>query len=219
MTMMTLYGAPPSPFVRKAMLTLAYKQLPYEVKLTFPGSDDPEFRAASHLGKIPALRTDDGAAFSDSSVIAAYLERVDQTHPLYPADNNDFARALWLEEYADTKMMEATAGLYFQLVLGPRFFKHQTDPQRVDELKTKLIPAALDYIESQMSEQGWLVNNTFSIADITVGTNLVNLQQADFHIEPQRWPKLVAYNDQFMAEQNVKKQIAMEIEAMRKHAS
>ena len=211
--MAILYGVPPSPYVRKAMLVLAYKEVPFEFKVTFPGSDDPEFRDASPLGKVPAFRTDDGVGFSDSSVITAYLERIDNTHPLYPADDSQFARALWFEEYADTKMMEAAAGLYFQRILGPKFFNQQTDPERVKQLENELIPTALDYIESQMTD-GWLVNDQLSIADITVGANLISLLHADFQIDAEKWPKLAAYNSRFMAEEKVKQQIATELQVI-----
>lgn len=215
--MAILYGVPPSPFVRKAMLVMAYKDVPFEFKVTFPGSDDPEFREASPLGKVPAFRTDDGFGFSDSSVITAYLERAYSQNPVYPADNNDFAKALWLEEFADTKMMDATAALYFQRVLGPKFFNHETDEARVKELEETLIPKQLDYVESQLQE-GWLVNDSFSIADISVGVNLMNLFHADFAIDPERWPKLASYNNRFMSEQQVKGQLAVEQQAINKNS-
>lgn len=212
--MAILYGAPPSPYVRKAMLVLAYKDVPFEFKVALPGSDDEEFRDASPLGKVPAFRTDDGFGFADSSVITAYLEKVHTDKPLYPQAPNDFARALWFEEYGDTKLMEVTAALYFQRIVGPAFFNHTTDEERVKQLIDELIPPALDYVESQMSD-GWLVNDSFSIADISVMSNLLNLHRADFMIDETRWPKIAAYNSRMMKEPQVQRQLAAELEAMK----
>jgi glutathione S-transferase len=77
-----------------------------------PGNPDPEDRKMSPLGKIPALRDGD-RAFSDSSVICQYLERLHPEPAMYPKDPYEFARALWFEEYADTALIE---------VFGPKIF-------------------------------------------------------------------------------------------------
>lgn len=84
--MATLYGVPVSPYVRKAMLAHEYKGVSYELKMTAPGGDDPEFVAASPFKKIPAYKTDAGVCFADSSVIVAYLEKVSSNNSLYPVD-------------------------------------------------------------------------------------------------------------------------------------
>jgi len=47
-------------------------------------------------------------------VICAYLERSRPETPLYPAEPRDFARALWFEEWADTKLAETTGAVFFQ---------------------------------------------------------------------------------------------------------
>lgn len=207
--MAIIYGVPVSPFVRKVMLAHAAKGFTYELKPTPPGSDNPEFQEASPFGKIPGYRTDDGFGFSDSSVIVAYIERLACDTKLYPQDNNAFAKALWLEEYADTKLMEATAGLYFQNVIGPNFFEHQTDEQRVAALVDELIPAQLDYVESQVSGD-WLVEDQLSIADIAIGSSLINLTHTEFDIDATRWPKTQAYFERLMTLPYFQQQLATE---------
>jgi glutathione S-transferase len=208
--MAIIYGVAPSPFVRKVMLAHAYKNVNYDFKHTLPTSDDEEFRQASPLGKVPAYRTDDGIGFADSSVIIAYLERLSAENTLYPADNNNYALALWLEEYADTKMMDVTGALYFQRIIGPKFFGHSVDVERVAELTEKLIPEVLDFIETKITAQSWLIANELSVADLSVGTNLVNLLHADFAIDASRWPNLSTYNQHFLALDIVKTQLATE---------
>ena len=46
----------------------------------------PDFAAATPVGRIPALVTDDGIQLTDSSVICDYLEHKFPTPPLYPSD-------------------------------------------------------------------------------------------------------------------------------------
>ena len=51
-----LFGNPVSVFVRKARLVLLQMGIDHELRMLAPHSDDAEFRAASPLGKIPALK-------------------------------------------------------------------------------------------------------------------------------------------------------------------
>ena len=209
--MATIYGVPPSPYVRKTLLAHAVKGISVELKLTMPGSDEPEFRAASPFGKIPAYRLDDTTAFSDSSVIIAYLERTNSTNSLYPEDAADYAIALALEEYSDTKFSEVVSALYYQRIIGPMFFQHDTDQARVDDLLTNLIPAQLDYLEKTLGENSYFVGNSFSIADLSIGSHMLSLYHTKFDIDTIRWPAVAAFNDAFLARTEVKEQLAQEL--------
>lgn len=208
--MSILYGVSPSPFVRKVMLAHAHKNIPYEMKITLPGSDEVEFRQASPMGKIPGYKTDDGAAFADSSVIIAYLERISSHNALYPEKASDYAQALWLEEWGDSELMSATNALYFQRVVGPAFFNHETDVKRVQEILTELLPKVFDLLESRIIEKSWLIGEQLSIADITVGSCLVSLLHANYQLDQSRWPKLDSYNKRFLALPIVETQITSE---------
>ncbi|WP_199609504.1 glutathione S-transferase family protein [Flocculibacter collagenilyticus] len=219
--MAIIYGVEASPYVRKTLLAHQYKEAEYELKMTVPHTDDADFKAASPFGKIPGYKTDDGFAFSDSSVIIAYLEKTNQHKPLYPSDVNDYAFALWLEEFGDTKMMEATAGLYYQRIIGPMFFEHKTDPERVAELTDELIPAVLDYVEQLLekkpADQTWIVGNDLSVGELAIATNLFNLQHADFNLDENKWPLVVKFKKQLFELEFVAKQLQVEV-AMFKEA-
>ncbi len=208
--MSILYGVSPSPFVRKAMLAHAHKNVPYELKVTMPNSEDEEFRQASPTGKVPAYKTDDGVGFADSSVIVAYLERISTNHSLYPEKASDYAQALWLEEWGDSELMAATGALYFQRVIGPIFIKQETDLSRVDEILTELLPKVFNLLESRLSDENWLIGDNLSIADITIGSCLISLLHADYQVEQSRWPKLYSYNERFLALPIAQAQIANE---------
>ena len=100
-----LHGAPLSPFVRKARVALAEKGVDYELDPLVPFGVADEYKKLSPLKKIPCWEEGD-FALPDSSAIVAYLERIQPEPSLYPQDPKQFARALWYEEYADTKLAE-----------------------------------------------------------------------------------------------------------------
>src|SRR5512139_169649 len=131
----TVHGHPLSPFVRKVLLALDVKGIEYENIVVFPGDSSPAFRAVSPLGKIPVLQDGDFTV-ADSSVICRYLERVFPQTPIYPADPKLEARALWIEEYADTTLTENCAGLFQQRFLFPRLRNQPTDQAIVDNILT-----------------------------------------------------------------------------------
>jgi glutathione S-transferase len=188
-----LYGASASPFVRKVRVVLAEKKIPHEREDLIPINVSPEYRKLSPLGKIPAWQDGD-RAISDSSVICAYLER---THPeprLYPADPFEFARALWFEEYGDTALVNVVGPkIFFQKFVGPRFFNQPTDEAVVRKAVEEELPPLFDYLESQLGGGDAIVGGRFSIGDIGLGTQFVQLRHSGFGVDTKRWPKLARY--------------------------
>ena len=66
--MMLVHGASGSPFVRKVLVALAIKGLPFEQKQQVPFLKDPEYRKINPLGKVPTLQ-DGELIICDSTVI------------------------------------------------------------------------------------------------------------------------------------------------------
>jgi len=191
--MAILYGIGASPFVRKVRVVLSEKGLPYEREEILPMNVPPEFKKISPLGKIPAYRDGD-VTLCDSSVICAYLERVKPVPPLYPADAYEYARALWFEEFADTALVQVFGPkIFMQRIVNPRFFGQPTDEAAVAKAVKEELPPLFDYLEGQLDGDQWLVGKQFSIGDIGVGTQFVNLAYAGEGVDPARWPKLARY--------------------------
>lgn len=188
--MLTVHGAVASPFVRKVLVVLDEKNVPHEVNPVFPFGSDPEFRKISPLGKIPAI-TENGHALCDSSVIAAYLERQKPSPALYPSDPYEYGRALWFEEYADTAMSGVIGPkIFFARIVGPRFMNQPADEAAIQKAIDEDLPPLFDYLESQLDERGALAGGAFSIADVSVVSQLVNLSYAGVRVDQARWPKL-----------------------------
>jgi glutathione S-transferase len=188
-----LYGINASPFVRKVRVVLAEKGIKYDHDPLIPVNVSAEYKRISPLGKIPAYR-DGERALADSSVICAYLERVKPEPALYPSDPFDYARALWFEEYGDTALLQVIGPkIFFQKIVGPRFFNQPTDEATVAKAVAEELPPLFDYLESQLGSGDALVGGRFSIADIGIATQFVNLRHAGFGVDAKRWPKLARY--------------------------
>ncbi|MBL4622687.1 MAG: glutathione S-transferase N-terminal domain-containing protein, partial [Immundisolibacteraceae bacterium] len=82
---MKLMYAPPSPYARKARVTVLEKGLQDSVEfvLVNPMNDDPTLLSNNPLSKIPALQLDDGTSLIDSAQICEYLDGLATTNPLY----------------------------------------------------------------------------------------------------------------------------------------
>ena len=191
--MPTLYGINASPFVRKVRVVLAEKGIAYDHDPMVPVNVSAEYKRISPLGKIPAYR-DGERALADSSVICAYLDRIKPEPALYPSDPFDYARALWFEEYGDSGLAPIMGPkIFFQKIVGPRFFNQPTDEAVVAKAVAEELPPLFDYIEGQLGSGDALVGGRFSIADIGIATQFVNLRHAGFGVDTKRWPKLARY--------------------------
>jgi glutathione S-transferase len=181
-----LHGASASPFVRKVLVALAIKELPYEQIQQLPFTKDAEYRKINPLGKIPTLQ--DGAlTICDSTVICEYLEDSYPRPPLYPNNSADKARARWLEELGGTRVTELAAGIFFQRFMRPMMLKQEPDGELVEKIIHKQLPPILDYLESQVPAEGFIFGE-FMMADMSLMSPFVNAAYAGYDVDPARWP-------------------------------
>lgn len=190
---MIVYGDTPSPFARKVLVALEEKGMPYQLRRLIPVPKTPELLARNPLGKIPVLELDDGTCVPDSSVICLYLERVEARPALYPDDPVEYARALFLDEYADTRMAEVLGGVFFERWVKPNVIGREPDEERVQGLLKTEVPLVFDYLEAQIPAHRSTILDRFGIADIAVGAHLGSLLLAGGAIDARRWPKLATY--------------------------
>jgi glutathione S-transferase len=198
-----LHGANLSPFVRKVRVALAEKGIEYEHEQVLPFGQTPEYMALSPLGKVPCYQDGD-VTIPDSSVIIDYIDHVEPNPPLYPSDPGQRARALWYEEYCDTKLVNALSTVFFQRFVGPKFMGQETDQAAVDAALNDEIPPIFDYLEGELGDDGFLVGDHFSIADIAATSPFVNFAIVGESVDAGRWPKLAAYVERIHARPHYK---------------
>jgi glutathione S-transferase len=186
-----LIGSYLSPYVRKVLVVLLEKGIPYEIDPIVPFLGDDRFGALSPLRRIPVLM-DDRVTLSDSSVICQYLEDRYPTPALYPEDVALRARARWLEEFADTRMGDVFIWRYYnQLVIRRFVWGEQPDHALVERTLAEDVPQVLDYLESQAPADGF-VFGALSIADVSIASFFRNAGFARFAIDAARWPRTAA---------------------------
>lgn len=187
-----LYGSPISTFVRKVLLLLKHKGLPFTIEMP-----DRETLLAMHpMGKVPVLRHGE-VLIVDSSVICDYLERIHPEKPLTPADPRARASCLWIEEYCDTFLQDAFYPYVNEVIFKPKVYGQPTDVD-VRDNALRLGCERLDYLEQQLNGP-YFVGETLTLADITLGTVLVNPLRFGFELDRGRWPKLSANIDNLYA--------------------
>ena len=198
--MTTVYGAPLSPFVRKVLISLEMKSIPYELENVAPGAIPDGYDALHPLRKIPSFK-DELITLCDSSVICDYLENRYPEMGLYPKDFVLRAKALWLEEYADSKVIEVLGRpLFYKRVVTKGMMGQEVDEVEIEKHIEKNVPPVFDYLETQAPEIGYLVGDALSIADISIICHFINANHAGLGVDKGRWPRLAAYVNRMMEE-------------------
>jgi glutathione S-transferase len=190
-------GVPLSPFVRKVRVFCAEKGIDYELEPISPFEPPEGWREISPLGRIPvlALVDDDGSRryLPDSSVICAFLEQMHPEPSLIPIDPIARGDALWLEEYADSELAGVIGLGIFRPVVLARLTGGEPDLAKARDTVDHRMPAFLDYLESQIGDREYLVEDRLTIADISVATSFVNMGHAGFAPDEKRWPRFSAF--------------------------
>lgn len=180
-----------SPYVRKVLVLLELKGLEYEIDPIVPFFGGDTFSRLSPLRRIPVL-IDEGFVLNDSSVICQYLEDKFPSPALYPPDIADRAQARWLEEYCDTRLADTLIWqLFNQLALKRHVFHEEADQAVVQQALEVEIPAALDYLESRLPEDGFVFGSV-SIADISIASYFRTAAFVRYAIDATRWPHCAA---------------------------
>jgi glutathione S-transferase len=188
----TVVGSYLSPYVRKVLVCLTLKGLPYCIDPIVPFYGNDEFARLSPLRRVPVL-IDDQVTLADSTVICEYLEERYPGVPLYPPGAAQRARARWLEEFADSCLGEALIWHLFNQVVIRRFvWGEAADEQVLRKAREQEIPHALDYLEGQLPAAGCLFG-AIGVADVALAAFFRNATMARYAVDTARWPISAAY--------------------------
>lgn len=198
-----------SPYVRKALLFLELKGLDYEIDPIAPFIGGDRFQQLSPLRRVPVL-VDGARVVNDSSVICQYLEDRHPETPLYPADIGDRAQARWLEEFCDARLGEVVVWrMFFQKGVKRLLFGEATDEEVFAKARDEELPAALDYLESQLPADGFAFG-AVSIADLSIASFLRNAALVRCAVDAQRWPRVAGLLERTWALPAFAKLVALE---------
>ena len=207
---MILYGSSLSPYVRKVLAFAAEKGVELEVQPVTPGDPDPDFRLASPFGKMPGFRDGD-YALPDSSAIVHYLEAKFPQPALIPAEAEARGKTIWFEEFADTILVSCGARIFFNLIVAPRFLGKPGDPEAARQAELNDLPPILDYLERTVpGDDGYLVGDRLTLADIAVAGPFANFRHTNTQVDPDRYPRTIAYVERILARPSFAPWIARE---------
>jgi glutathione S-transferase len=208
-----IYGVPVSVHTRKAIVVAIAKDLPHEVVPVvpvIPGNPPANWRELSPTGKIPALAHGDFTV-EDSAAICAYMERLQPRPALYPQEARAYAQALALEQYAGTLFREVVHPLFHETFVHPKIRRIPTDVARVDDVLTYALPEHFGYLDRITWDE------SLSVAQIAVVSNLVTFQYIGFDPRWSEYPNLAALFDRVMAHPAMEEAVRRErpvVEAM-----
>ena len=186
---LTVIGNYLSPYVRKVLVCLDLKGVDYQIDPITPFVGNDAFSQLSPLRRVPVL-IDGELVLNDSTVICQYLEDKYPTPTLYPADIAQRAKARWLEEYADTRLADVLLWrLFCQLAVLRHVFGEQADERVVQKAREVDIPAALDYLETQLPADGFVFGE-LSIADISIACYFRTASFVRYAVDAQKWPRV-----------------------------
>jgi glutathione S-transferase len=191
---LTIIGNYISPYVRKVLVCLELKGIPYRIDPIAPFVGDEDFSKLSPLRRIPVL-IDGDLVLNDSTVICEYLQDRFPSPALYPADPVERAKARWLEEYADSYLGDVVIWrMFFQKGVRRFLFNEGTDEEVFRKAREEELPVALDYLEARLPEAGWIFGD-LSIADISIASFFRNAAFVKYQVDAQRWPRTAAFLD------------------------
>jgi glutathione S-transferase len=177
-----LYYSPLSPFARKVRIVLAEKGLEPQVEgvVVNPWEEPAELTALNPISQIPALALDDGLVLFDSTVIAHYLDSLNDTPRLIPD-----GPAQW-----PVRRTEAAANAICENVVKLRQEALRPEGERSAHHTARwrrTVKRALDALEAQGADAG------LDLGEITV---VIALDYIDFREPGLDWrngrPNLLA---------------------------
>jgi glutathione S-transferase len=194
----TLWHLKVSPYNEKARWALDFKRVPHVRKALLPVGHERTAQRLWGGDTLPALVID-GTALGDSTRIIAALEERHPTPPLYPAHAAARARALELEDSFDEHLgpylrrlvlhhalgdanlllgaftpdlrgtRRLTARATFRLVRRRLRRDFRIDESSVEEAFGKVAGAG-ERMRAKLGPSGYLVGDTFSVADLTLAS-------------------------------------------------
>jgi glutathione S-transferase len=196
---MILYGSSLSPFARKVLAYAGEKGVELELQPTGFPDPTPEFLEASPFRKMPAFRDGD-YVLADSSAIIQYLEAKYPEPDLIPSDPALRGKTIWFDEFGDTILCACGAKIFFNRIVAPRFMGRPGDEAAAAAAECDELPPILDYLEKVVPDVGgFLVGERLTLADIAVAGPFTNLRHTNTVVDPNRYPRTVAYVDSILS--------------------
>ena len=182
---MKLYISAASSFSRKIRVMLIEKGVKHDVE-TVNLWEPNDLKHTSPIGKVPALKLDDGRVLINSPLIADYIDGRFPDPRYIPADAEARIEVRRWEALADGAMEAVSASLYEM-----RFHdKTQRSGEWLGRQRGKF-EAGFAALEQMLGRRAWCVGEAMSLADITLACHIgfITLRQPQFFPQ-EKYPGL-----------------------------
>jgi glutathione S-transferase len=170
--MITLCGIPLSNYYNKVKLALLEKGIPFTEDYVKTHSHDEAVLSCSPLGKVPFIRTPQGA-LCESQVILDYLEAAHPDTPrLIPADPFAAAKVRELITYIELHLELVARELYAEAFFGGKV--SDGTKQRV----ARVLPANIAAFKRLARFSPFVAGDSFTMADCAAWVSLPLVAQA-----------------------------------------
>jgi glutathione S-transferase len=160
---MKLLYTPNSPYARKVRIVAIEKHIELQLQEVVLGDPDSPLTQYNPLGKVPTIVLDDETALYDSRVIVEYLSARTPVNHLLPSEHKLKIEVLRWEALADG-ICDAVVAIVIEQ-------RKSAEMQSKALLQKQLlkVDSGLTVLNNDLSKKKWCVNETFSLADISVG--------------------------------------------------
>lgn len=164
-SVITLCGFSVSNYYNKVKMVLLEKGIPFTEERVMTKSTDEAVLDCTPLGKIPFIRTPQGA-LCESQVIVDYLEAAFPQTPLIPADPWQAAKVRELVTFIDLHLELVARELYAQAFFGG------TASDETRERARKLLPKHIAGFKRLAKFSPYVAGDSFTQADCSAFVNL-----------------------------------------------
>jgi glutathione S-transferase len=196
---MKLYISAGSPFARKIRVMLLEKQAPHEVEMVDLWAAN-DYRETNPVGKVPALKLDDGRVLVNSPLIADYVDGRFPRPRFIPEDPDRRLEVRRWEALADATMDAAVASLY-----EARFHDEARRSQAFLDRQRGKIDGGFAALEQALGGRPWCVGDAMSLADIAIACHIgfILVRRSEF-FPPDRYPGLARLSREMGARDSMK---------------
>lgn len=206
-----------SHYVEKVRWALDYKRVPHIRRTLLPGLHLFTARRLTRDVSTTPVLTIDGRSIGDSTRIIAAIEERWPQPPLYPKDASQRRRALELEEFFDEELgPHLRRAFYHELLPHPKLVvplftdgrprdaqilragfpllrvamrrRFEISAESAATSRAKMV-AAMDRLEHEISTSGYLVGDSFTVADLTAAALFYPVAR------PNEFPYPIVAND------------------------
>ena len=194
--MITLYQFRHSAFCLKTRMALHAKRLSYRVEEVKPGIGQIEIFQISGQKQLPIIIDDNNQIISDSSNICEYIDNKNKTNKLYPEDPMLLAQSKLIEDWADTTMSTLCKKALIKSALDNPKLRSALIPEDTSSAMKGILnnvpfknfnkisnlflsnksniefQKILESLSKAVINKKFLIGNHFSIADISVASQL-----------------------------------------------